>query len=577
MLRRGGVFDSSPDPELDRWTGALRRNTRAKISALCLVDGSRRFVKSVSSGEGSADRVTELALSESFQSHILGLAHRRGSALSGNLYAEAPVTVDGQVLGQMAIADPDRPAWAKTDLQALDDAAAAVATEVALRLARKEAGRVQQLVASHNKVHDLIASAAPLRDVLVEVLESVERHDPSIIASVLMLDPASSTLHSGIGPSLPAEYLAGIDGVVIGPNVGTCGSAAWSGRLTITADIAEDPKWAPIRDFAKGVGLAHCWSMPIKGPEGEVLGTLAFYGREPRHPLPEHLTLLQDWSRVAGIAIERRRSLDRLTHDARHDGLTGLPNRSAVFEELDEAIQRVGPNGMAAVLFVDLDGLKALNDTLGHSRADEMIREMGNRLSAAVQVNDFVGRFGGDEFVVISEGIGDPEEAAQLAHRLLNAISQPLPGVDSTVVTASIGIALVRSNAVDASEAIRESDSAMYAAKRSGRDRCAFYEGGQHVRTGRRLLLARELRGAEIRGELQLVFQPWLLCLGWTSSVSRRSCAGRARRSERSRRRSSFQSRRTPARSSPSARGYCARAARRWPASRTWGIRWSSR
>jgi diguanylate cyclase (GGDEF)-like protein len=248
--------------------------------------------------------------------------------------------------------------------------------------------------------------------------------------------------------------------------------------------------------------------MPIKAAGGEVLGTLAFYGSQPREPLPEHVTLLQDWARLAGIAIERRQSLDRLIHDARHDGLSGLPNRMAVFEELDEAIQRVSEESMAAVLFVDLDGLKALNDTLGHSRTDEMIREMGERLSVAVPTKDFVGRFGGDEFVVISEGIGDPEEAAQLGRRLLDAISQPLSDIDSTVVTASIGIALVRSNAVDAGEAIRESDSAMYAAKRSGRDRCCFFEGGQRVRTGRRLLLARALRGAETRGELQLAFQP---------------------------------------------------------------------
>jgi diguanylate cyclase (GGDEF)-like protein len=509
LLRHGGTLSASPDLELDRWIGALRRNTGAAIAALCLVDASRRFVKSVSSAEGSAaDRVTELAGSESFRSHILGLAYQGGSIGPGNLYAEAPVTVDGLVLGQVAIAAWDRRDWAEEDLQALEDAAAAVSTEVALRLATKEAERVQQLVASHNRVHDLIAGAAPLRDVLTEVLESIERHDPSIKASVLMLDPASSALHSGVGPSLPPDYLAAIDGVVIGPNVGTCGSAAWSGRLTVTENIAGDPKWAPIRHLARGAGLAHCWSMPIKAAGGEVLGTLAFYGREPRLPLPEHLALLQDWARVAGIAIERRQSLDRLTHDARHDGLTGLPNRTAVFEELDAAIQRVEQAGMAAVLFVDLDGLKALNDTLGHNRADEMIREMGERLSAAIGTNDFVGRFGGDEFVVISEGLGDPEEAAQLGRGLLDAISQPLSGVDSVVVTASIGIALVRSNAVDAGEAIRESDSAMYAAKRSGRDRCAFFEGDQRVRTGRRLLLAQELRGAEIRGELQLVFQP---------------------------------------------------------------------
>ena len=117
--------------------------------------------------------------------------------------------------------------------------------------------------------------------------------------------------------------MSAIDGVVIGPNVGACGSAAWSGQLTISDDIAEDPKWAPIREFVLDAGLRHCWSMPIKAPAGEVLGTLALYGQRPRRPLPEHITVLEDGARLAGIAIERHRALERLIHDARHDGLTG--------------------------------------------------------------------------------------------------------------------------------------------------------------------------------------------------------------------------------------------------------------
>ena len=359
-------------------------------------------------------------------------------------------------------------------------------------------------------MHDLIARGAPLRAVLLEILESIERYDPSVFASLLMLEPSSRTLHSGLGPSLPPEWLAAIDGVVIGPNVGTCGAAAWSGRLTVSENLAEDPKWAPVREKAVAAGLGHCWSMPIKSAGGEVLGTLALYGPRPRLPLPEQLAWLADWARLAGIAIERGQALGRLTHDARHDSLTGLPNRRAIFESLDEAIQRVGPEDMAAVLFIDLDGLKQLNDTLGHDHADEIIREVGERLSAAVRPGDFVGRFGGDEFIAIAEGIGDREAASHLGLGLLAAVSQPLPGFESTVVTASIGIALVHSNAVEAREVIRASDSAMYDAKRAGRDRVTFFEGSERMHAGRRLVLARGLRGADQRGELRLVFQPVL-------------------------------------------------------------------
>jgi diguanylate cyclase (GGDEF)-like protein len=421
---------------------------------------------------------------------------------------EAQIIVEGQLLGQLAMAGHGQHDWTMADLETLLDTAAAVSTVIALRLAKKDAQRVQELVTSHNKVHDLIATGASLRDVLVEVLESVERYDPSIKASVLLLDRASRTLHSAFGPSLPDDYLASINGAPIGPNVGTCGPAAWFGRLTVTSNIAEDPKWTPIRDKAAKAGLAHCWSMPIKTSGGDVLGTLAFYGPRPRQPRPEHLTLLEDWARVAGIAIERGEALDRLVHDARHDSLTGLPNRMAIFEALDEAISRVTPESIAAAMFIDLDRLKQLNDTLGHHRADEMIRELGERLSVALRPDDFVGRFGGDEFVAIVEGLADREEAAVLGLRLLKAISQPLPAIDSVAVTASIGIALIRSDAVEAREVIQASDSAMYEAKRSGRDRVTFFEGEERIRTGQRLLLARRLREAETRGEMRLVFQP---------------------------------------------------------------------
>jgi diguanylate cyclase (GGDEF)-like protein len=508
LLGEGGVLDFLTDPALDRWTRALVRNTGAAVAGLCLSDMSHRFVKGASALGGAVNRVTELTTSSSLETYLTGLVIQVGPTESQRLYVEAPVVVAGQQIGQVGIADHSRRAWTDADLQALDDTAAAVSTELALRLSSKQAERVHQLMTSHSQIHYMIARDAPLRDVLLELCRIIERYDPSLVPSVLMLDPASNTLHSGIGPCLPPEYLAAIDGVVIGPNIGTCGPAAWFGRLTVSPDLASDPRWAPIIELARGAGLAHCWSMPIKAAGDEVLGTLAFYGRQPREPLPEHLELLQDCARVAAIAIERSQTLDRLSHDARHDGLTGLANRRAIFEDLDAAIQRVGPETAAAVLFIDLDGLKEMNDTLGHDRADEMIQEVAQRLSRTIRGNDFVGRFGGDEFIVISEGIADPTEAGGLASRLLEAIAQPLPGLDGRVITASIGIALVRSNAVEAREAIRDSDAAMYAAKRSGRDRCVFSEAGHQAQAGRRLQIARELRGAEMRGEMRLVFQP---------------------------------------------------------------------
>lgn len=370
--------------------------------------------------------------------------------------------------------------------------------------------RSQEMLVSRAEVQDMIARRAPLPEILTAVCEAVEQFDSSLLASVLQRDPQSNTLHSGVGPSFPPEYLAAVEGAPIGPNIGTCGPASWFDRLTISEDLDQDPNWEPIRGLSQLAGVAHCWSMPARDSSGEVVGTLAFYGRAPRHPEPEHVTLLEGWAPLVGTAIERSRHFDQLAHDARHDALTGLPNRAAILERLDFALSHVRPEAAVAVLFIDLDGLKAMNDTLGHVVADEMLRTQARRLSQALRGSDFVGRFGGDEFIVIAEGVNDADEAGGLGARLLETLAQPLTGLTSMVVTASIGIALVRGNDVGAQQALKIADDAMYQAKRAGKDQCVFAELGEAVQVSRRMQLARALRGAEARGELQVRYQPIL-------------------------------------------------------------------
>ena len=371
--------------------------------------------------------------------------------------------------------------------------------------AEDDAARTRELMASHTRLHELIARGAPLTAVLTELVLGVERYEPSVIPCVVLLNREANTLHPGVGPSLPPDWMASLDGLVIGPNIGSCGLAAWSGELAITEDMLADPKWEPVRAFADGYGLRHCWSMPIKGADGAVLGTFALYGRQPRRPSPEHLELMQDSARLAGIAIERGLTMDKLIHDARHDSLTGLPNRRAIFEQLEIALPDT-PSSSAAVMFVDLDGLKAINDSLGHDRADEMIREIARRLRTSIRGTDFVGRFGGDEFVIIAREIVNRVQAVELAEHVLAAVNRPPADLTFPPMTASLGIAVI-TDACEAPEAIRRADRAMYAAKRAGRDAFQFEDGATPSQSGR-LAMSRSLHGAEMRGEMRLLFQP---------------------------------------------------------------------
>ena len=363
LLARSGLLDPAPDAEVDHWTSVLRRATGASVVAVSVQTEDGTLIRGMWAGDATEPETIEIPAGEPVERFVTARVPAE-SKTAPRAYLAGPVKVDGHVICTISLADAAPRDWTERDLQTLENATAAMAVQVRLRLANHDAVRFHELVASHNRVHELIAVGAPLQQVLVELVEGIERHDPSVIPCVVLLDREAGALRPGAAPSLPPHYFAAIDGVVIGPNVGSCGSAAWSGQLTIAQDIAEDPKWAPIRDFAVGAGLRHCWSMPIKDSAGDVQGTLALYGPRPRRPLPEHLTLMEDGARLAGIAIERHRAFERLVHDARHDGLSGLPNRMAIFESLDEAIVRNDSGASVAVLFV---GSRRAQDAQRHA------------------------------------------------------------------------------------------------------------------------------------------------------------------------------------------------------------------
>jgi diguanylate cyclase (GGDEF)-like protein len=175
------------------------------------------------------------------------------------------------------------------------------------------------------------------------------------------------------------------------------------------------------------------------------------------------------------VTLSRRRA-ERLSHLANHDELTGLASRAAFHEVVDKALLRAKRRrSTAAVLFVDLDGFKAINDTRGHEAGDKLLREVAGRLVGAVREVDTVARLGGDEFGVLLEDVHDEAEAATAAARMIDAVARPLPGDGDgpTVVGASIGVAIQTAPAETATELLRAADAAMYRAKGLGGNRFA--------------------------------------------------------------------------------------------------------
>ncbi|KFN43734.1 sensor domain-containing protein [Arenimonas metalli] len=221
---------------------------------------------------------------------------------------------------------------------------------------------------------------------------------------------------------------------------------------------------------------------------------------------PHHITgLTQD-------ITEEHEANEQIEQLAHYDTLTGLPNRFLFRRRALDAIASVR-NGEPplALLFLDLDRFKNVNDTLGHEAGDRLLQEVAGRLRQCVRGSDLVGRLGGDEFLVLLREVGRPEDAAYVARKIIAALSQPvLLGEHEAHVGCSIGIALLNEGSPDLEALLRSADTAMYAAKDAGRNTFQFYNDSFYEKVQRRVTLEQELRQALARHELSLVYQPTL-------------------------------------------------------------------
>ncbi len=217
---------------------------------------------------------------------------------------------------------------------------------------------------------------------------------------------------------------------------------------------------------------------------------------------------------ILTIDIRLAQQLDdanaRIAALAREDPLTGLANRRTFLDHMDAALRtRDRDKSDIAVLFLDLDGFKDVNDTLGHAAGDALLLEAAERLRRTVRENDFVARFGGDEFAILLRDTSAPADAATLAEKIGTALAEPYSiDHEDVVVTSSIGIASATENTNTPTELLVKADLALYCAKDDGRNCWRFHDSELDRRVHMRVLLARELQAAIARGELELLYQP---------------------------------------------------------------------
>ncbi|WP_297572324.1 sensor domain-containing diguanylate cyclase [uncultured Deefgea sp.] len=468
------------------------------------------------------------------------------------------------------------------------------------------------------KLLEMQAADVPFTQLLTQFVHSFESNFPGVLCSILLLDPEGRHLLHAIAPSLPEAYCQAIHGVEIGPNIGSCGTAAYTGQDTIVADIASDPLWRNFADLALSHNLRSCWSIPILSTKGRVLGTFANYHAYPCSPTAKELQAIKRGAYLVGLVIEHElsekqlaadkmilqesvqhtqtildnmadgvitiditgriesfnaaasrifgysaeevlfknvsmlmpepyagqhddylshhqaagsasivgvpREVEGLRKDGRlfpmrlsvskifragqaifiglvsdntldhqrreeihrlafFDALTGLPNRRLLMDRIQKAMLTSARSGLhGAVMFLDLDHFKYLNDNYGHHMGDLLLQQVSARLQSCVRENDSVARLGGDEFVVLLESLSDApelavEQAQTVAHKVLQCLRKAYDLSGHThVSTPSIGVALFLAEQVSMDDLLKHADAAMYQAKAAGRNTAVFYD-----------------------------------------------------------------------------------------------------
>ena len=329
--------------------------------------------------------------------------------------------------------------------------------------------RAEFLRRGHATILEQIARAYPLPVVLEGLVTLVEAQLSGITASILFYDAEKEDLRAGIGPGLPVEYTALLEGLKPGENVGSCGTAAWLRQPVIVADTFTDRRWQDYAELARTFDLRSCWSTPILDPAGHLLGTFALYSHTVREPTTEEMELTAMATDLAAIAMARAKVEEQIRHLAMHDPLTGLPNRRMFIERFQEVIiESIRRERIIVVAYLDLDDFKMINDTYGHATGDLVLREVACRLAKGVRGSDLTVRLGGDEFAVAMPCAPTDELSVRNRLRSLHdALLEPIRIDGGQVVCGcSMGISVFPEEGKTPEELLESADSAMYQVKR---------------------------------------------------------------------------------------------------------------
>ncbi|MCZ2150036.1 MAG: EAL domain-containing protein [Bryobacterales bacterium] len=456
------------------------------------------------------DRATVAAASVEDDARLAGRPHYGPSRQAS--YIGTPILVDGEIFGVLSFSSPNsrRRAYTAHEVEIVELMAKSIGRSILEGRMQQARDRAEVLEHDRSHVLEMVAKDQALENVLRQIVHMIERQSPSLAGAILLV--RGGKLDCETAPGMPESFHRRMQGIPIPTAGGCCLSAAHTRRTAIFDHVGptcpKNEPWAAVHEFC----WQACGAAPILSGSGDLLGILTVYWKVAIQPRHVDAGLLEMAASLAAIAVEHRNLTDRLAYHAQHDILTGLPNRNLLTQTLEEKVDRARENGgILGVLFIDLDRFKQINDHLGHTAGDTVLREVAGRIRSCLRSGEFAARHGGDEFVAVLSHDGDESSVLDRSREILEALRSPIlfPNHSQPIyVTASIGLSIFPHNGETADSLLGGADLAMYQAKNNGRnDVCSFAPGREGVRAAR-LAMEHSLRRAVEEGQLHLGFQP---------------------------------------------------------------------
>jgi diguanylate cyclase (GGDEF)-like protein/PAS domain S-box-containing protein len=374
------------------------------------------------------------------------------------------------------------------------------------RLAEEEAKRRAR---QHAQIDGLGISALSGMD-----FDEMMRRATKLICNVLQAEFAEILELKPDGMGLAVRAVHGIDAAQLNVPPREAGRGSFAGYVLLTSDVVVcNDRSAESRfrreSWLAELGVTSCIGAVIRGRSGEY-GVVAAYARPTRQFSNDDINLLQSVALVITAAVDRRRSDERMLYLAHHDDLTGLPNRRYMRERLAELIDDAShSNQRVGLMFVDLDHFKVINDSLGHTAGDEMLKAIAGRMRGSLKEDDMLCRLGGDEFVIAIADASSPAQLARIAERVMETFARPVRIADQDVFTsATVGVSLYPDDARDVESLVRSADAALNRGKEQGRNRIEFFDAEIERRARHWFEVKSGLQHALERGELRVVYQP---------------------------------------------------------------------